>query len=70
VSIGGGTNNRFNLEDEIFVKDNHYDKLFNQKICKLIKKNKFIDSQRIGHEPPTVKKESAARYMPAAAIDR
>ena len=40
VSIGGGTNNRFNLEDEIFVKDNHYDELFNQKICKLIKKNK------------------------------
>ena len=40
VKIGGGTNNRFDLEDEIFVKDNHYDKLFNQKICKLIKKNK------------------------------
>ena len=40
VSVGGGTNNRFNLEDEIFVKDNHYDELFNQKIYKLIKKNK------------------------------
>ena len=40
VNIGGGTNNRFNLEDEIFVKDNHYDELFNQKIYKLIKKNK------------------------------
>ena len=40
VSVGGGTNNRFNLEDEIFVKDNHYDELFNQKIYKLIKKIK------------------------------
>ena len=42
VKIGGGTNNRFDLEDEIFVKDNHYDELFNQKIYKLIKKNKKI----------------------------
>ena len=41
VKIGGGSNNRFNLEDEIFVKDNHYDKLFFvDKINKLIKKNK------------------------------
>ncbi len=42
VSCGGGYNNRFNLEDEIFLKDNHHidDIDFQQKIIRVIKKNK------------------------------
>ena len=42
VSCGGGYNNRFNLEDEIFLKDNHHidDIDFQEKIIRVIKKNK------------------------------
>ena len=42
VETGGGTNNRFNLEEEIFIKDNHHlDKIsFREKIIKIIKLNK------------------------------
>jgi nicotinate-nucleotide pyrophosphorylase (carboxylating) len=42
VKAGGGVNNRFDLEDEIFVKDNHhFDKLsFRSKIQSIIRKNK------------------------------
>ncbi len=42
VSCGGGHNNRFNLEDEIFLKDNHHidDIDFQEKIIRVIKKNK------------------------------
>jgi len=42
VESGGGFNNRFNLEEEIFIKDNHHlDKIrFREKIIKIIKLNK------------------------------
>ena len=42
VLTGGGVNNRYNLESEIFVKDNHHiDKVdFRKKIISIIKKNK------------------------------
>ena len=42
VLAGGGVNNRYNLESEIFVKDNHHiDKVdFRKKIISIIKKNK------------------------------
>lgn len=42
VKIGGGFNNRYNLEEEIFIKDNHHlDKLdFREKVVHVIKKNK------------------------------
>lgn len=42
VKAGGGFNNRYDLEQEIFIKDNHHlDKVkFRDKIIKVIKKNK------------------------------
>lgn len=42
VKTGGGFNNRFHLEQEIFIKDNHHlnDKNFKEKIISVIKKNK------------------------------
>ncbi len=42
VKAGGGFNNRYDLEQEIFIKDNHHlDKeKFRDKIIKVIKKNK------------------------------
>jgi nicotinate-nucleotide pyrophosphorylase (carboxylating) len=42
VEAGGGINNRFNLEEEIFIKDNHHlDKIsFREKITKITKLNK------------------------------
>lgn len=42
VLIGGGTNNRMSLSDEIFIKDNHFaGKLdFRQVVIKSIKKNR------------------------------
>ena len=42
VEAGGGINNRFNLEEEIFIKDNHHlDKTsFREKITKITKLNK------------------------------
>ena len=42
VKAGGGFNNRYNLEQEIFIKDNHHlDKVkFRDKIIQVIKKNK------------------------------
>ena len=46
VKIGGGTNHRFNLSDEILIKDNHIaaDKNIYQLVCRAIKnkKNKKI----------------------------
>ena len=42
VKAGGGFNNRYDLEQEIFIKDNHHlDKVkFRDKIIQVIKKNK------------------------------
>ena len=42
VKAGGGFNNRYNLEQEIFIKDNHhFDKVkFRDKIIQVINKNK------------------------------
>jgi len=42
VKTGGGTNNRYNLEQEIFIKDNHHlnENNFKKKIITVIKKNK------------------------------
>jgi len=42
VKTGGGTNNRYNLEQEIFIKDNHHlnENNFQKKIITVIKKNK------------------------------
>jgi len=42
VKAGGGYNNRYDLEQEIFIKDNHHlDKIkFRDKIIRVIKKNK------------------------------
>lgn len=42
IKCGGGTNNRFDLEQEIFVKDNHHvnSKNFRAKIISIIKMNK------------------------------
>jgi len=42
VKAGGGYNNRYDLEQEIFIKDNHHlDKVkFRDKIIQVIKKNK------------------------------
>ena len=42
VRIGGGTNNRMNLSDEIFIKDNHFIKEVNFRsiVEKSIKNNK------------------------------
>ena len=42
VRIGGGTNNRMNLSDEIFIKDNHFIKevSFRSMVEKSIKNNK------------------------------
>ena len=42
IKAGGGYNNRYDLEQEIFIKDNHHlDKVkFRDKIIKVIKKNK------------------------------
>jgi len=42
VKTGGGTNNRYNLKQEIFIKDNHHlnENNFKKKIITVIKKNK------------------------------
>lgn len=42
IKVGGGFNNRYDLEQEIFIKDNHHlDKVkFRDKIIQVIKKNK------------------------------
>ena len=42
VKVAGGTNNRYNLKEEIFIKDNHHldSKKFRDKILSTIKKNK------------------------------
>ena len=42
VKVAGGTNNRYNLKEEIFIKDNHHldSKKFRDKILSTINKNK------------------------------